>query len=140
MYMCIATCAYDKTKVRKGVQASEYMSKVNALIAKINQMSAKVMVIKERIEDKNHEILLEEVMNLLSGVGNGFVDKDYYAQSRYYSRIPGVKNIRIDVDKRIVAKVTSPIGMLLPSSISIDGDVYIVVFIDSKNYSEEIDY
>ena len=69
--------------------------KVNALMAQRNKLEAEILSLEKGLVDANHQRLLEEVFNLLDGVGEGFVAGDYYAPSRFYSAISGVKNIRL---------------------------------------------
>ena len=117
---------------------------INQLIARINRLQAIVACRSARIKDENSEVLIEEVMNLLDGVGVGWTAGDYYAEARYYSRIPGVKNIRMyqtfDNQPAVLVKITSPLGELLPDIISVRNVDYKVVYMCSGRYSAEVDY
>lgn len=121
---------------------------VNSLMELRNRITSRIEVIQKSITDSNVETLLFETRNLLNHVGSGYVEEDYYASARYYSEIPGVKNIRVysyaDPDKNekgcIGLKILSPKGKLVPSEINIDGSIYTIEFWKSKNYSPWIDY
>ena len=119
---------------------------VNELISKANELMARVQAIEKKITDKNYQIFIKEVRNLLNGVGEGYIAEDYYSSDRYYSDIEGVKNIRLlapekeGYEAEIMVKVTSPKGYLIPKEIQIDGKKYYTAFIHSKNYNSEIDY
>jgi hypothetical protein len=95
--------------------------KVNEMMAEINRLKGEIFAIENNLTNENTPILVEEILNLFQGVGDGFVDGDYYAQDRVYSRIKGVKNIRLNNPDTILDKVTSPKGYLLPSSVVIEG-------------------
>lgn len=119
--------------------ASEIMAKINALQAELDH-------IVYGITNSNTQMLIEEVTNLLDGVGDGYVEGDYYAPSRYYSNIPGVKNIRIfNPDTlydyhRVIIKIVSPIGKNFPDSVVVRGIKYKIVLDKSTRYSNEVDY
>lgn len=102
-----------------------------------NSINAQIALIENQCENKNSSILIEETMNLLDGVGN-FVSGDNYAPDRIYSRICGVKNIRLEKEGRIVVKVTSPEGKLLPSKICVRGNVYDILIVESERYTHEV--
>lgn len=110
----------------------------------INSAEAEIIAIENGITDANTTILRREVMNLLDGVGRGYIEGDYYAPSRYYSDIIGVKNIRINSyhwkDDEVCVKLLSPIGRNIPTSITVRGKNYRVVTCNSDRYSEEVDY
>ena len=121
------------------------MKKVEGIKADINRLSALLWAEEKRITDENAVILHEEVANLMSGVD--VTAGDYYAPTRYYSRIPGVKNIRIrelytadsqdnEKEKFIIVKVTSPRGELLLSEIH----GMKISIIHSMKYKEGLDY
>lgn len=117
--------------------------KAAELKTKINALQAELQCIETGIREENTRILIEEVLNLLDGVGDGFRMEDYYASTRYYSRIPGVKNIRVVESNplpTIKVKVTSPKGELLPREIEVRGQVYKVTLVESKRYDETMDY
>ena len=133
----------NKIIVVTGLQAENIMNNnvVNSLKAKINKLQAEIAAIENKQISINYKKLVEETLNLQDGVGEGFVDGDYYAPQRYYSDIEGVKNIRFDSDGSVLAKVESPKGCLLPKKINVGGSEDITVYIvHSKNYTNEIDY
>lgn len=116
------------------------------LIEMINSATAELESIKSNITNSNVTILRREIMNLLDGVGRGYVEGDYYAPSRYYSDIVGVKNIRIKTPDtlynyhRVVVKTLSPIGENLPETIIVRGVKYAVILWKSDRYTAEVDY
>ena len=112
-------------------------------------MEAELQCVERSIRDKNTRMLLEEVLNLLDGVGEGFCVGDYYAPTRYYSRIPGVKNVRVvecnpyrteTFPSYLEVKVTSPKGELLPREITVRGQEYKVTLVKSRRYDRTVDY
>lgn len=116
---------------------------VNQLKAELNRLKAEIGCREAEVENRNTPILIEEVSNLLQGVGEGFMSGDYYAPSRYYSRIEGVKNIReasFDGELYIMVKITSPKGGLLPKQIMVGGTTYKVCYKESLKYKEKVDY
>lgn len=123
---------------------------VNQLAALRNAVDARIFSIRDQIKGKNTPILVEEVMNLFDCVGDGFREGDYYAPNRYYSRIKGVKNIRVDKCYPngygnpsvpcILVKIESPEGDNLPKEIEIRGTLYPVEIMKSKNYFDEVNY
>ena len=113
---------------------------INEKTALKNKLETQIEAFFQKEADKNSIILVEEVKNLLDGVGEGFVEGDYYANSRYYSRIHGVKNIRKAGDDGIWVKVYSRVGYLLPDEIDVDGKLYKILFTQSKNYKEKLNY
>lgn len=116
------------------------MKTVAELQTEINKLYGEIAVIEQEKLSTNIGMFVEEVRNLLCGVGEGFVEGDYYATTRYYSSIPGVKNIRMVDECNILVKVGSPSGYLLPNNIDIDGKNYSIAFTESKKYREKIDY
>lgn len=112
---------------------------LNKLIAERNKLDAKIACIEDKIVEKNIEILLEETMNLQDGVGEGFVSADDYAEDRYYSKIDGVKNIRIHGDKLYV-KIKDRNGYYVPNSIEVRGKEYEIDFLYTKGYDSELEY
>jgi hypothetical protein len=114
--------------------------KVNEMMAEINRLKGEIFAIENNLTNENTPILVEEILNLFQGVGTGYIEGDYYAPDRVYSRIEGVKNIRFDDKGVILVKVTSPKGYLLPSSVVIEGREFKIIFAESENYSDEVDY
>ena len=116
---------------------------VNELVAEKNRIEAKIQMLTESISWENYEILLEGIRNLRDCVGN-YYTADYYTCSRLYINQNGIKNIRYGADREgchtILVKLYSPKGQNIPQDITIDGEDYIIDFIYSKNYSDEIDY
>lgn len=109
--------------------------------ATINKLLGEIHQIEESMTSSNSGKFEEEVRNLLDGVGEGLVEGDYYAPTRYYSTIPGIKNIRIHRDyfndtTTVEVKVTSPKGRLIPKKVL----GYDVVISCSSKYGERIDY
>ena len=115
------------------------MNQVNLLIQRRNEIEASITAIENNITSSNGVLLIKEVLNLMVGVGDGYIPTDYYAHARYYSQIKGVKNIRI-IDEEIWVKVTAPSGYLLPEKIKIHDKEYRVVCTQSTKYNNEVDY
>ena len=115
------------------------MKTVNELIQKRNEIEATIMELHQNFISTNSRQFFIEVLNLINGVGCGFVAGDYYAPDRYYSQIPGIKNIRI-CDDEIVVKVISPRGKLIPNKVIMNDAVYTVKFIYSDDYDPTMDY
>ena len=115
------------------------MKTVNELIQKRNEIEATIMELHQNFISTNSRQFFIEVLNLINGVGCGFVAGDYYAPDRYYSQIPGIKNIRI-CDDEIVVKVISPRGKLIPNKVIMNDVVYTVKFIYSDDYDPTMDY
>lgn len=112
-------------------------------------------MLKETTTVKNKYYLIGAIRSLNNGVGKGYRSEDYYANARYYTcyasdgltdyEIKGVKNIRLinHDDKDYVeccAKITAPSGRLLPSAVYVNGVKYVITFIKSSHYEEQIDY
>ena len=118
------------------------MANVNEMKARVNELQAQIWACEKKIGSENARILYQEILNLLNGVGDGYVEGDYYAPSRYYSSIEGVKNIRIReaFPNWIFVKVISPRGYLLPKKIKVGGTQFRIEFLQSKNFSERVDY
>ncbi|MBQ2174386.1 MAG: hypothetical protein II453_04720 [Alphaproteobacteria bacterium] len=113
---------------------------VSEMKQEINRLYGEIAAVENEIINTNTATFVAEVRNLLDGVGEGFVERDYYADARYYSIILGVKNIRINTEDSILVKIESASGYLLPKEIVIDGKIYNVAFVQSKNYIERLDY
>lgn len=109
----------------------------NEIMAEINRLEGMLTAIRiKKIED-NTPLLVEEVLNLIDGVGKGFEGASFWAPKRYYSRIPGVKNLRFEWN-RIVVKMLDRRGYDLPPTITIRGEKYTLYFMESKNFTEEV--
>ena len=115
---------------------------INEKTALKNRIESEIEAFYNEKADKNSVILVEEVKNLIDGVGEGFVEGDYYAPDRYYSRIPGVKNIRIrrgfTTPTTICVKLYSFVP--LPEKITLDGEEYKVETFESSRYSDKLNY
>ena len=105
---------------------------INEKTALRNKLEAEIEAFFNEVSDKNTIILVEEVKNLIDRVGEGFVEGDYYAPDTYYSRIPGVKNIRIRRPATISVKLYSYVR--LPEKITLDGEEYKVECFESSIY------
>jgi len=105
---------------------------INQKVALKNKLETEIEAFFEKVADKNTIILVEEVKNLIDGVGEGFVEGDYYAPDRYYSRIQGVKNIRILRPATICVKLYYYVP--LPEKITLDGEEYKVECFESSLY------
>ncbi|SHJ06363.1 hypothetical protein SAMN05443429_108100 [Cruoricaptor ignavus] len=112
---------------------------VKQLTEKRNEIEAEIFKLEKKLKDENLPILYKEICNLLDGCGKGYVSGDYYAQSRYYSDIPGVKNIRLSGD-RLHIKVTSPAGYMFPEQITVREKDLSIDFWVSRNFDDELDY
>lgn len=115
------------------------MTKIQKLRAQINALKGQIASLKSEAENKWMARLVEEIHNLMDEVGDGFVLEDDYTTSRYYSAIPGVKNIRItenEFGKEIIlAKIDSPLGEEnLPNTINVEGKTIDVFIVRSKSY------
>jgi predicted RNA-binding protein with PUA domain len=115
------------------------MKKVKELKEEKNLIEAQIAAIEKEITDKNYILFMEELLNLADGVGEGFVEGDYYAEKRYYSKIPGVKNIRY-ISDYIRVKVTDDSGYLLPNKVTIRDKEYEIIFDESRNYVSGCSY
>lgn len=115
------------------------MERMNSLMAQKNAIEAQIIALQDQLVCENATAFVEEVLNLLSGVGDGYVAGDYYAPNRYYSQIKGVKNIRMTRGE-IWVKVTTPSGYLLPDMVRIGNDTYSVIFDKSTKFNNEVDY
>jgi hypothetical protein len=127
------------------------LKSVSQLIAERNKINAEIFSIEKNITDTNTVMLLEESLNLLYRVGEGLLERHYHESGRaftvYTSKIRGVKNLRLseynysdDYVPHIIVKVTSPAGYLLPAEINLEGKLYPIKFIESRNFEESLDY
>lgn len=116
------------------------MKKVHQLQLEINKLQAQIDAIEHQYVDSVTPKLIEEVYNLLTGVGSGFVDGDFYADTRYYSELPGIKNLRMGFDNELIVKVNSPIGKLLPATLKVQDNEFKLVILYSTRYSDALDY
>lgn len=116
--------------------------KLEELYLQRNKLDAEIYVLEQKIKDANFQILLEELANLLDRIGDGYVHGDYYAPDRYYSEIPGVKNIRVRLDSeafpdksndKVVVKLTD--NVLLPNKpFEFRGRTWEIKYIYSRHY------
>lgn len=116
------------------------MASVHELQLQINHLQSQIDAIEHQYVDEITPKLIEEVYNLLTGTGKGFVEGDYYADTRYYSEIPGVKNIRMGFENELIVKVDSPVGKLLPPTLKIQDNEFKLVILYSTRYSDALDY
>jgi len=121
----------------------------NELIQKRNKIAAEIAAIENNISENNKAVLFSEILNLRDGVGDNFIEEDDHAEARYYSSIPGVKNIRFgrhdheDKTTLVLVKIESPAGKLLLAEddpFLLDGSKYRLGFISSKYATDEVDY
>ena len=128
--------------------AMTFMEKtMNTIQQKINALEAEKFLMLEKLVDENILKLITEVKNLQTGCGDGYREEDYYAPTRYYSEIKGIKNLRIYRDGEgktmLTIKVESRIGRDLAEHIKEYNalpKVDEVRITYSKHYSDEIDY
>lgn len=107
------------------------MKRIKQLQEQINILQSEIDTIKSNFVGKWYQQLDKEIRDLIYATGN-FIAADYYAPERVYSVIPGVKNIRFGHDDTIVVKLTEDIP--LPETVDVDGTVYQIRIIKSKNY------
>ena len=112
----------------------------NNLIDEINYLSGIVSFEEGKVKEENAPTLISEILNLWNGCGEGYVEKDWKAESRYYSKIPGVKNIRNYGEDGILVKVRSRIGYLLPDTVNVNGKTVSITFCESEKYDNTLDY
>ena len=113
------------------------MNNVQELIAQRNKITAKIAVIEREGAVANTALLIEEVLNLFSEVGDGFIREDGYSVNRYSSQILAVKNIRINNSDipTIEVKIYGVEGYLLPVTVKIPGyGIFTVKIIRSQRY------
>jgi len=111
---------------------------VSHLRGEVNRLESIIWAIENQITNENAVIFYKEVCDLLDGVD--IIPSDYYADTRKYSKIPGVKNIRMSYNNTIIVKLLSQKGHLLPDKINIRGEEYAIEFAYSKHYDECLDY
>lgn len=116
------------------------MKKVHQLQLEINKLQAQIDAIEHQYVDSVTPKLIEEVYNLLTGVGKGLVEGDCYADTRYYSELPGIKNIRMGYDNELIVKVDSPVGKLLPATLKVQDHEFKLIILYSTRYSDALDY
>ena len=114
------------------------MENVNELKAQKNRIDSIIESIEKKITSQNEVILIEEISNLIDGVGDGYRESDYYAPARYYSAISGVKNLRMHGDE-ITVKIISPRGENLPDEIMVRGKKYKISIIESSKFCSTVD-
>lgn len=111
------------------------------ILLDISALHGELAALKAAKEKENVAQITSEVFNLVNAIGDQFVEGDDWAKARVYSQIPGVKNIRMsDEDNKILVKVSSPSGFLLPESINVEGTKYTFEFMYSSKYEERVDY
>lgn len=112
----------------------------------INALEAEKFLMLEELTDEIFLKLLTEVKNLETGCGSGYTEGDYYASTRYYSDIDGVKNLRFvgnGVGRDLMIKVVNRKGYDLISHIAEYNtipDVDRVLICKSDKYVDEINY
>jgi len=111
---------------------------IHKLKKEVHHIEGLIWEIKKGIEEENAIILHQEISNLIDGID--VVSGDYYAPTRKYSKIPGVKNIRLSWNNTIIVKLLSPKGHLLPDRINVRGQEYEIEFSYSRHYDECLDY
>ena len=121
----------------KDMETTNKKTTVSELQAQIDHLNSVRCAIEMGIKNENTLLLMEECLNLIHGIN--IVESDDYAPTRVYSKIPGVKNIRWNDRTSFLVKITSPAGYLLPKEIEID-EKYGIVFSESSNFSETLDY
>jgi hypothetical protein len=123
------------------VEIDDTKRNCNSLVDEINYLSGIASSSRDAIKEENRPTLISEILNLWNGVGEGYVEGDSYAPNRYYSKIPGVKNIRLNGnDDKILVKVRSQRGYLIPDTVNINGGEVSITFYESEKYSDEMDY
>lgn len=106
---------------------------------RIQKIEKRISTLENILIKKRKPEFIQEVLMLMEGIG--IVEEDYYADERYYSTLPGIKNIRFSrYPNKIKVKVLSPIGYLIPEIINIRGEDYTIDFTESKRYRRSIDY
>jgi hypothetical protein len=113
------------------------MKTVNQLVAERNNIDAQIFAIENRMASEAEILLMEEIANLIDGVGEGFTSGDYYAPDRYYSKVLGVKNLRLR-EHQCEAKVVfyAP----LPEKVVVRGMEFKISTVASKNYDAQLAY
>ena len=126
--------------------AKKQMRTMNQIQCEINALEAEKFMLLEKMTEENILTFITEVKNLKECCGDGFRSQDYYAPNRYYSNIPGIKNLRFagrDEKEILFVKVYSRRGKDLVEhikeycSIPHVDDICIIY---SDKYDEEIDY
>ena len=113
---------------------------VKELMEARNVIDAKIASITAGYSSANTQLLVQEIMNLLDGVGD-FRGADDYAPARIYSQIDGVKNLSLGVATNFLwVKVTSRRGYLIPSTVVVRGCLHVTKFIHSRVYDGEVNY
>ena len=122
---------------------------VNELKALSNKIESFIAIKEANLKTEIEYQLIEEIKNFMQGVGEGYTEGDYYAPNRYYSKIKGLKNLRHatftfnEVKGAIekpgfCLKILNPLP--LPESIEIDGQMYIIETMESKNFTNQIQH
>lgn len=122
----------------------------NELIALRNKIETELLKRDETTTCMNKYLLIEMIANLVDGVGDGYIESDYYAPTRYYCtpelNIDGVKNIRLERRETatnvkytaVVVKLLDPRGFMLPKSVKVRGKGYIVEYSESARFTNKV--
>lgn len=117
----------------------------NEIMAEINRLQGELAAIEAAKISENLPLFTEEVLNLCDCVGKGFRSGNYYAPDRFYSEIPGVKNIRFKQVKNngewvtgILVKLYDKRGFDLPQTLEVRGTTFYIHFIESENFVSEV--
>ena len=118
------------------------MATAEQIMLQISQLEGELAALEAAKTQQNVAQITSEVYNFIHCISDNFVEGDYYAPSRLYSKVPGVKNIRWhdEEEKQLLIKITSPAGMLIPNTIVVDEVKYSVVFTYSSKFEERVDY
>lgn len=136
-------------RIRRPAQVGKncnYIMTAREIKEKINELKGQLALLEAKEVRANTAILVSELLNLRDGVGEGYREEDYYAPERYYSKVKGVKNFFIesfDNDTKtykVIVKVVSQSGFLLPAEVDIEGDKFELLFVRSKKYDHNCDY
>ncbi len=106
------------------------------IIEQIDKLQGALAILENKQANQIYGQLVTETLNLINGVGEGYIEGDAYAQERYYSSIHGIKNIRINSDVEgndfILVKLYKNIA--LPENIVVNGDKFPIYVMFSKHY------
>lgn len=126
------------------------METMRRIQEKINALEAEKFMMLEKLTDEIFLKLLTEIANLDTGCGSGYTPEDYYAGTRYYSDIDGIKNLRFvgngndtGAGRDLLIKVTSRKGYDIVAHIQEYHNipnVDRVLICKSDKYVDEINY